>query len=217
MSGDWIVIALVFAMLSALVLGCGMPPTAVYIIMAALTVPPLLKIGIHPVAAHMFVFHFSTIGAITPPVALAAYAAATISKGNPMRTGFMAFRVGLIAYIVPFMFAYSPALVAQGSPHEVLLALATACLGVICICAAVQGFFLKPFRLWARIPFLLAGLLLVKGGGWSDLFGTFLGLGAFFLGGQGGAFGKTAKAVSGRTPVAEATTEPATDQTSPLE
>ena len=165
-------------MLSALVLGCGMPPTAVYIILAALTVPPLLKIGIHPVAAHMFVFHFATIGAITPPVALAAYAAATISKGNPMKTGFMAFRVGLIAYIVPFMFAYSPALVAQGPLHSIALHLGTAILGVIAICAALQGFFLRPFRLWARGVFLLSGILLVKGGAWSDGIGIGIGLAA---------------------------------------
>jgi TRAP-type uncharacterized transport system fused permease subunit len=132
----------------------------------------------------MFVFHFSTIGAITPPVALAAYAAATISTGNPMKTGFMAFRVGLIAYIVPFMFVYSPALVAQGPLYSVVLHLITACLGVICICAALQGFFLKPFRVWARAVFLLAGLLLVKGGGWSDLLGVGLGFAGFVLGGQ---------------------------------
>lgn len=215
MSGGWVVIALVFAMISALVLGCGMPPTAVYIIMAALTVPPLLKIGIHPVAAHMFVFHFSTIGAITPPVALAAYAAATISAGNPMKTGFMAFRVGLIAYIVPFMFAYSPALVAQGSLFEVLLALATACLGVVCISACVQGFFLRPFYWWARPIFLVAGLLLVKGGGWSDLFGIGVGLAAFWFGSQDMQAWKISSVLRGER-VAESIVEKVIDHKSPL-
>ncbi|MFQ5914070.1 MAG: TRAP transporter permease [Nitrospinota bacterium] len=212
MSGDWVVIALVFAMLSALVLGCGMPPTAVYIIMAALTVPPLLKIGINEVAAHMFVFHFSTIGAITPPVALAAYAAATISKGNPMQTGFMAFRVGIIAYIVPFMFAYSPTLVAQGPFYKVVLALVTACLGVICVCAAVQGFFLKPFRWWARGVFLLAGILLVRGGVWSDLVGIGLGLTAFRLGGQDRESWREASVLSREEPVTEPIAEAAVNR-----
>jgi len=212
-SGDWVVIALVFAMLSALVLGCGMPPTAVYIILAALTVPPLLKIGIHPVAAHMFVFHFATIGAITPPVALAAYAAATISKGNPMKTGFMAFRVGLIAYIVPFMFAYSPALVAQGPLHSIALHLGTAILGVIAICAALQGFFLKPFRLWARGVFLLSGILLVKGGAWSDGIGIGIGLAAYWLGGGGAERWKTSPALSGALADREPVAEPETTST----
>ena len=87
---------LVFTMLAALVLGCGVPPTAVYVIMASLTVPTLVSFGLLPLSAHFFVFYFGCIAAITPPVALASYAAAGISGASPVETGFVAFRFGLI-------------------------------------------------------------------------------------------------------------------------
>ncbi|MEE9276394.1 MAG: TRAP transporter permease, partial [bacterium] len=129
-TGGYLFIALVFTMLAALVLGCGVPPTAVYVIMAALAVPALIKFGLPPVSAHFFVFYYGCIGAITPPVALASYAAAGISRTSPVETGSAAFRFGLIGFIVPYIFAYSPALLAVGSWREVLLASGTAILGV---------------------------------------------------------------------------------------
>jgi TRAP-type uncharacterized transport system fused permease subunit len=99
-------LALVLTMIGALILGMGLPPTAVYIILAALTVPALIRIGFDPMAAHFFIFYFSCVGAITPPVALAAYSASAMAKTDPWKTGWLAFRFGLVAYIIPFIFAY---------------------------------------------------------------------------------------------------------------
>jgi len=169
--------AMVLGMISALVLGCGMPPTAVYVIMASLAIPAmataLAAVGVRnpALAAHFFAFHFSTIGAITPPVALAAYAAAAISGGDPFRTGVRAFRIGFVAYIVPFMFAYSTALLFEGPLLEVVEAFVTAVAGVLCVTAATEGFLFRPVPLLARPIFMIAGLLLIKPGVWTDLAG----------------------------------------------
>ncbi|MBI4245822.1 MAG: TRAP transporter permease, partial [Candidatus Rokubacteria bacterium] len=135
-------------------------------------------------AAHFFAFHFATIAAITPPVALAAYAAASLSGADPFKTGFTACRIGLIAFIVPFMFAYSPSLLFEGSWFEITSATVTASVGVACIAAATQGYLFRYFRGWARVVFLVAGLLLVKPGLGSDVVGLVLGLVAFLLGAQ---------------------------------
>jgi TRAP transporter 4TM/12TM fusion protein len=181
-------LALGLGALAALVLGCGMPPTAVYIILASLAIPALTT-ALEPInptnaalAAHFFAFHFATIAAITPPVALAAYAAAGLSGADPFKTGLTACRIGLTAFIVPFMFAYSPSLLFDGPWLDVALATVTAAAGVVCISAATQGYLRRPLRGWARLVFLMAGLFLVKPGVWTDLAGLALGLMAFLLG-----------------------------------
>jgi TRAP transporter 4TM/12TM fusion protein len=181
-------LALVLGAIAAIILGAGINPTAVYIILVSLAIPAMAttleKVGVtNPhLAAHFFGFHFATIGAITPPVALAAYAAAGLSGANPFKTGLTAFRIGLIAYIVPFMFAYSPSLLFEGSWDEILQALATASIGVMCITACTQGFLFRSLRPWSRPLFLIAGLLLVKPGPWTDLAGVGLGVASFVVG-----------------------------------
>lgn len=181
-------LALTLGAIAALILGCGMPPTAVYIIMASLAIPAMTA-ALEPIntvnpalAAHFFAFHFATIAAITPPVALAAYAAASISGADPFKTGLTACRIGLIAFVVPYMFAYSPSLLFEGSWLTVLGSTVTASIGVVCIAAATQAFLVYPLRGWAQAAFLLAGLLLVKPGLWTDLVGFSLALVAFGLG-----------------------------------
>lgn len=181
-------LALGLSAIAALILGCGMPPTAVYIILASLAIPAMAT-ALKPIntvnpelAAHFFAFHFATIAAITPPVALAAYAAASLSGADPFKTGFTACRIGLIAFIVPFMFAYSPSLLFEGSAFDIVSATVTASIGVAFIAAATQGYLVRYFRMWARIVFLIAGLLLVKPGLQSDLVGLVLGALAFLLG-----------------------------------
>lgn len=181
LSGGYKFMALVFTMLAALVLGCGVPPTAVYVIMASLTVPTLVSFGFLPLSAHFFVFFFGCIGAITPPVALASYAAAGISGASPVETGFVAFRFGLIAFVVPFIFAYSPALLAVGSWQEVLLAAVTATVGVVFFSAAIQGYLGGWLGLPARLIYGAAALLLLEPGLWTDLAGLVLGLIAWRL------------------------------------
>jgi len=183
-------LALALSAIAALILGCGMPPTAVYIILASLAIPamttalaPINTVNA-PLAAHFFAFHFATIAAITPPVALAAYAAASLSGADPFKTGFTACRIGLVAFIVPFMFAYSPSLLFEGTWFEITSATVTATVGVACIAAATQGYLFRSFRMWARVVFLIAGLLLVKPGLQTDLVGLGLGVIAFTLGAE---------------------------------
>ena len=181
-------LALVLSAIAALILGCGMPPTAVYIILASLAIPAMAT-ALKPIntvnpelAAHFFAFHFATIAAITPPVALAAYAAASLSGADPFKTGFTACRIGLVAFVVPFMFAYSPSLLFEGSWFDITSATITASIGVAFIAAATQGYLFRYFRMWARLVFLVAGLLLIKPGLQTDLVGLVLGVLAFLLG-----------------------------------
>jgi TRAP transporter 4TM/12TM fusion protein len=182
--------ALTLGAIAGLVLGCGMPPTAVYIILASLTIPAMTT-ALQPIntvnaelAAHFFAFHFSTIAAITPPVALAAYAAASLSGGDPFRTGLTACKVGLVAFVVPYMFAYSPELLFEGPGTAILGAVVTASIGVVCLAAGTHGYLWRPLVGWARVMLVLAGLLLIKPGIWTDLAGLGLGLLAFALGGR---------------------------------
>jgi TRAP transporter 4TM/12TM fusion protein len=159
LSGHKPLLALGLTMVAALVLGMGLPPTAVYIILAALTIPSLIEIGINPMAAHFFVFFFASIGAITPPVCLAAYAAAGVAKTNPWATGWRAFRMGLVGYIIPFLFVLNPVLLLKGaSLAGTLWAVTTAALGVAALCLGIEGFFRGPLPVLVRILFIAGAL-----------------------------------------------------------
>ncbi len=169
-SSQWM--ALVLTMIAALILGMGLPPTAVYIVLAALTAPALIKIGIAPMAAHFFIFYFSCVGAITPPVALAAYSASAIAHTNPFKTGWKAFRMGLVAYIVPYMFAANPVLLLQGDSgtiFEIILSVITALIGVVFLTWGVEGFFrgLK-INVISRVLFIAGALMMMIPGALTD-------------------------------------------------
>ncbi len=175
-------LALIFAMVIAIVLGMGMPTTAAYAVAASVVAPGLIRLGIDPLTAHFFVFYFAVVSAITPPVALASYAAAGISGANPMRTSLVSFKIGLAAFIVPFMFFYNAALLMDGSWPEIVRALATAVVGVYLLAAAVQGWFLN--RLAAvplRLGLLVAALLMIEGGLVTDLVGIAIAAVVFLL------------------------------------
>jgi TRAP-type uncharacterized transport system fused permease subunit len=132
-------LALFFAMCIAILLGMGMPTTAAYAVAASVVAPGLVQLGIPMLTAHFFVFYFAVLSAITPPVALASYAAAGISGANPMETSVTSFKIGIAAFIVPFMFFYNAALLLDGSWPEVIRAGATATIGVWLLSAGVQG------------------------------------------------------------------------------
>ncbi len=155
----------------AIILGCGMPPSAVYILSATVMAPPLISMGAYPLAAHMFIFMFSCIGAITPPVAVTAYTAAAIAKANPNLTGYTAFRFGLVAYIVPFIFISSPALLLIGAPMEVFQAVFTALIGVMCLVGAVEGYLFIKVHATSRVLLGIAALLTIIPGFRTDLIG----------------------------------------------
>ncbi len=164
-------VALIFAMLIAVILGMGMPTTAAYAVAASVVAPGLIDIGIAPLVAHFFVFYFAVVSAITPPVALAAYAGAAIAGADPMRTSVASFRVGLAAFIVPFMFFYSPGLLMEGPWHEILRNLATGLIGVYLLAAAVQGWFMGAAKPLSRLLLLTASICMIAGDWQTDLAG----------------------------------------------
>jgi TRAP transporter 4TM/12TM fusion protein len=174
LSGGNLLVALVLTMFASLILGMGLPTTPAYVIQAALAVPALVNLGVPIIAAHLFCLYFAVISAITPPVALAAYAGASISGGNAMTTGFIATRLGLAAYIIPYMFVYGPALLTIGEPLDVLLAAATALVGVVGLAAAAEGWLLGRMVAWERLLTLGSALFLIKPGWITDLAGLIL-------------------------------------------
>jgi TRAP-type uncharacterized transport system fused permease subunit len=134
--------ALFLTMIAGLVLGMGLPTTPAYIVMAALLIPALMSMGVNMVAAHMFAFYFALFSAFTPPLALASYAGAGVAKADSWQTGIAAVKLGATAYIVPFMVAFSPALLLIGSPDETIRSVLTATIGVICLAGGLQRYLL---------------------------------------------------------------------------
>lgn len=167
-----LIITLILTMVTSLILGMGLPTVAAYIIQVTLTVPVLTQnFGINPLAAHFFIFYFAIISAITPPVALAAYAAAGISGADPLRTALTACRLGLAAFLVPYMFVYAPQLLLVGSTPRIVLAAITAMVGVVALAASMVGWLRVRANLLERGLLLLAALGLIKPGIWTDLLG----------------------------------------------
>jgi TRAP transporter 4TM/12TM fusion protein len=160
-AGDHLWIALALVMLAAFILGMGMTTSADYIILSVLAVPTLTALGANPLAAHMFVFYFASISGITPPVALAAFAAAGIAGANMYATGVTATRIGVSAYLIPFVFIYHPELLMQGEPLEAVGAFAASLVAVGCLAGASEGWLLGPARLWQRASLAVAALLLI--------------------------------------------------------
>src|SRR3989338_6787163 len=140
-AGGSLLLALVITMIAGVILGMGMPTTPAYIMQAALLIPALIKLGVAPMAAHMFAFYFSCLSAVTPPVALAVYAAASISKSGLWGAGWEAVKFASAGFIVPFFFVYSPALLFSGSWGEILLAVVTGGVGVVALAAGLESYF----------------------------------------------------------------------------
>jgi len=163
--------ALMLTMVAGIILGMGLPTTPAYIIQVALLVPALIKLGIVPIAAHLFVFYFAILSAITPPVALAVYAAIGLSRSSMWETGWAAVKLGATGYIVPFMFVFSPSLLLIGAWSEVGLAVVTALIGVISLAGSLHSFFLDHLKAWERIALIVAAFLLIKPGGLTDIIG----------------------------------------------
>jgi TRAP transporter 4TM/12TM fusion protein len=171
---DSLVLALVLMALAGIVLGMGMPTTPAYIVMVALLVPAIAKLGVIPPAAHMFAFYFAILSAITPPVALAVYAAAGLAKANMWTSGWAAMRAAAPAYIVPFMFAYEPALLMIGDWTTIAHATASATIGTIALAAGLFGYLLRTCAMWERAALVVAAVLLIKPGLLTDAVGLAL-------------------------------------------
>ena len=164
-------LALFYTMVASIILGCGLPTTAVYIILASMAAPALVQIGIPLLAAHMFVFYFGCISTITPPVALTSYAASGIGEANPSKTGMKAFSFGIVAYIVPYMFAFSPTLLMQGNMLDILRSMVTAVIGVYILASGVAGYLHRSVGKFLRVLLLITGILLIDPTMTTDLIG----------------------------------------------
>ncbi len=173
---------LIMAAIVSIILGMGMPTLGVYLLLATLVAPSLIEVGVQPMAAHLFALYFGMLSMITPPVAIAAFAAATVAESEPMKTGFAAVTFGWSAYLVPFLFVLAPELLFEGEPLLIGTTLATAVLGIWLVCAGFNGYLLHVVQPFTRVIAVAAGLALLlpsssfAGAYWTDIIGLAAGL-----------------------------------------
>ena len=170
-SRNSLLLALILTMLAGIVLGMGMPTTPAYIVQVALLVPALVKLGVMQEAAHMFVFYFAILSAITPPVAMAVYAANGISRAGLWDSGLAALKLGATGYIVPYMFVFGPSLLLIGEWPTIAMTAVTSVIGVVCLAAGLSGYFLTVAVWWQRLILVAAALVLIKPGVATDAVG----------------------------------------------
>jgi TRAP transporter 4TM/12TM fusion protein len=156
-----LLLLLILAALISIVLGMGMPTVAVYVLLAALVAPAMTESGVLPIAAHMFVLYFGMMSFVTPPVAVAAFAAASIGKTDPFRTGFESMRFGWVAYIVPFLFVYSPTLLMVGDPVHIAIDFVTAVAGIWLMSMGFVGYSMRAIGWADRAAFMVIGAFLL--------------------------------------------------------
>jgi len=172
LAGGQLFVLLLFTMIASLILGMGVPATPAYIIIAALAVPALVDLGVMPLSAHLFAFYFGVLSNITPPIAIAAFAAAGLTGDSPLKVGVTAARLGVVSYLVPFLFVYNPALLMQGPLPEALVAAVTALAGVGGFAAGYAGWLRGPLRPWVRVVLIAGGLCMIVPGLISDAIGV---------------------------------------------
>jgi TRAP-type uncharacterized transport system fused permease subunit len=183
-SGGSLPLLLLITAFAAFILGLPLPTVGVYVILATLAAPALVQAGIAPIQAHMFVLFNGILGMVTPPVALAAFAAATIAQSDQWKTGWSATRLSWCSYFIPFMFAYTPALVMAGDPGSIAISLSVALLGVFMGTLAVVGFFTAAVPWPYRVAYALIALTLLtqpamfRGAVWVNVAGVFAAAGA---------------------------------------
>lgn len=161
-----------FTMITAIILGMGVPTTANYVITSTIAAPALVQMGVPVLAAHMFVFYFGIIADVTPPVALAAYAGAGISGGNALKTGVNASKLAIAAFIIPYIFVLSPViLMVEGTPLDLISATVTALIGMVSLSSALIGFLADKCNLLERLLLVAGGLLMIQPGIVTDVIG----------------------------------------------
>ncbi|MFZ5824312.1 MAG: TRAP transporter permease [Bacillota bacterium] len=182
LAGSNLWIALVLTMFASLILGMGLPTTATYIVLATMAAPALTKMGVEPLAAHLFVFYFGILADITPPVALAVYAGSAIAGSNPWKTGIEAVKMALGAFLVPYIFAMSPVLILVGATWgKVAAMLFTSLLGMTALGTGVTGFWTTNLKQYERVMLVVGGIMLVDPNLVTDLAGGSLVATAFGL------------------------------------
>ncbi|MGH7279397.1 MAG: TRAP transporter permease [Candidatus Rokuibacteriota bacterium] len=171
LAGGQLLVALMITMVAGVILGMGMPTTPAYIMQAALLIPAVIKLGVEPMAAHMFAFYFSCLSAVTPPVALAVYAAASIGGAGLWGASVQAVKFAAAGFIVPYFFVYNPALLFDGTWPEIGRAVLTGTIGVIALAAGLEGYFLRVTNWLERALFVAAAGTLIDPGLYTDLVG----------------------------------------------
>lgn len=182
-SGGHLMVVLVLTMIVAIILGLGLPTSACYVITASICAPILIKVGLSPFQAHFFVFYYSCLSTVSPPIALAAYVAAGIANANTDKVGWMAFRLALAGFIVPFFFIYQPGMLLMGpdaagqlvlngaSTLNIIQSVVFGLIGVWFLAVSVEGYFLIKFPMWVRPIFFVGAILLIAPGLMSSLIG----------------------------------------------
>lgn len=154
-------ITLLLTMVACIVLGMGLPTVAAYVVLATLVPSALINLGVPPVAAHLFIFYFAILSAITPPVCTGAYVAAGIANANPLKTGLVAIKLGLVVFMIPYAFVYNPSLLMIGTTGAIVIHIITAVLGISLWAFGLEGYFKRSLRAVTRGAFILAGVLLI--------------------------------------------------------
>jgi TRAP transporter 4TM/12TM fusion protein len=181
LSQNVLLLALLLTMAAGIILGMGMPTTPAYIIMVSLLVPALIKLGVVTPAAHMFAFYFAILSAITPPVALAVFAAAGLARSDLWKTGWAAMKVGAAGFVVPFMFVYEPALLMIGDWPTIVWRTIISCIGIAMLAGGLHGYLLRAMPYWERGVAIVAAVMLVVPDIAADLVGLALTAGLLFL------------------------------------
>lgn len=156
-----LLLMLILTALACIVLGLGMPTTVIYVMLAVLIAPALIELGVEPIAAHFFIFYFGMLSMITPPVCIATYTAASIADANFWKAGLLGVRFGIVAYIVPFIFVYHPALLMQGDVIDILLAAGTTAVAVAFLAIGCVGYLYRTCGWAERLGFLVSSFLLI--------------------------------------------------------
>jgi len=172
LSGGILIFTLFLVMLAVIILGMGMPTSAAYLMAAILMAPALINLGVPPLAAHLFIFYFAVISMITPPVALAAYAAASISGSDLWETGVVAFKIAIPGFLIPYVFVYDSGLLLNGPLVEILWRTLITGIGIMGLAGAIVGYFAKRTSLWERLSLFVGAALLI----FPEMITDFIGL-----------------------------------------
>ncbi|WP_129115655.1 TRAP transporter permease [Halegenticoccus tardaugens] len=173
-SGGVLIVALALTMVTSIVLGMGLPTTAAYVVLAALGAPALTQLGVETLAAHLFIFYFGIISAITPPIMLAVFTTSSIAESDPWKTGLTAVNLAAAGFLVPYLFVYGPELLLIGSTTKVVVGAATALVGVVALSAGTQGYLYAPTHVVERAVLVAGAVVLIAPGMTTDLVGLAL-------------------------------------------
>jgi TRAP transporter 4TM/12TM fusion protein len=170
-----LLITLLLTMIACIVLGMGLPTVAAYVVLATLVPASLINLGVLPISAHLFIFYFAILSAITPPVCTGAYVAAGIAQADPVQTGFAAMRLGIVVFLLPFAFVYAPSLLMVGDWGQIVVNVGTCALGILFWAYGLEGYFTRLLPAWTRLGLLAAGVLLIWPHAGVSLVGLVLG------------------------------------------